>query len=277
MRKVGAQTAASPGKLRGRAISGPRAAAGRPPGVDFRRRIRHSDLTLGDQGMISGSLDPGATSMPKPFKIFGIGLNKTGTTTLGACLTQLGYDHMSARRDLLVEVAGGRHEKLFQVCDRHESFEDWPYPLAYRELFARYGEGARFILTVRASPQAWLASLKAHAARISPVDHCRLLAYGYAYPHGFEAQHLAFYERHVAEVRAFFRAEGAEHLLKVLCWERGDGWAELCSFLDEAPPNRPFPHANSKAEARRNPLRTWANSRRISEQLRLLGRDGWAR
>ena len=71
-------------------------------------------------------------------KVFGIGLNKTGTTTLASCLIELGYRHMSVRRDLLVGWFNGNLEPLFQVCDEYDSFEDWPYPLAYKELFYRY-------------------------------------------------------------------------------------------------------------------------------------------
>src|SRR5579859_2611094 len=101
-------------------------------------------------------------------KIFGIGLNKTGTTTLGACLTRLGYRHGSCRRDLLIAYREGRLDEIFAETDRLDSFEDWPYPLIYRELFFRYGEGAKFILTRRATPRIWLRSLMRHALRTNP-------------------------------------------------------------------------------------------------------------
>ena len=89
--------------------------------------------------------------MTRKTKVFGLGLIKTGTTTLGVCLRHLGYNHQSNRRDLLIDVRHGEFGQLFEVCDQFDSFEDWPYPLIFRELYERYGDGARYILTVRAS------------------------------------------------------------------------------------------------------------------------------
>ena len=114
-------------------------------------------------------------------KVFGIGLNKTGTTTLGTCLERLGYDHVSCRADLLADWRAGRKDTVFAVTDAHQSFEDWPWPLMYRDLSARYGTDAKFILTLRRSPEVWLRSLKMHALqRTSVRGHCRDLAAIYA-------------------------------------------------------------------------------------------------
>src|SRR5437016_2770727 len=139
--------------------------------------------------------------MPDDFnmkrKVFGIGLNKTGTTTLTECLKQFGYRHLSCRRDLLIALREGRLDDIFAVIDQYESFEDWPYPLMYQELHARYPD-AFFILTTRTSPKVWIESLKNHSLHTHPTAHCRKLAYGYDYPHGFENEHIAIYEAHNA-------------------------------------------------------------------------------
>lgn len=37
-----------------------------------------------------------------------------------------------------------------------------------------------------------------------------------------------------------------------MCWERGDGFAELCALLGVPEPGRPLPHANKGAEAQVN-------------------------
>lgn len=157
-------------------------------------------------------------------KVFGIGLNKTGTTTLAASLRILGYErHSGYRHDLLVHYRNGNLEPIFCVLEAHESFEDWPYPLMYREIYARYGTSARYILSTRTSADVWLASLKWHALRTDPDSHSRRLSYGFNYPHGFEAKHLAMYEAHQREVLDFFRNQGADDVLLQVCWERGDG------------------------------------------------------
>ena len=206
----------------------------------------------------------------KAFKVIGVGLNKTGTTTLAECLQVLGYrKHVSVRRDLLASYRRGEMEPIFQVVEENESFEDWPYPLMYKELFFRFGERARYVLTRRKDAQAWLESLKRHSLRTTPDKHLRLLAYGYSYPHGAEAYHLDLYERHNRQVRDFFREQKAEHLLLELCWEEGDGWEKLCGFLNEPVPSAALPHAN--VGARPIPAEVQkANERLIALQLSLL-------
>jgi hypothetical protein len=198
-------------------------------------------------------------------KVFGIGLNKTGTKTLGECLRRLGFDHMSCRRDLLAAYRNHELERVFAVTDQHSSFEDWPYPLMYRELLERYGRSAAFVLTVRNDAETWLESLKQHSLRTDPDIHCRLLAYGYNYPHGYEQQHLQFYRAHNAAVLNHFSVQGASAQLLEICWESGDGWAKLCNFLGIEAPDAEIPHVN-KTGSTLDPERAAENLRRISQQ-----------
>jgi hypothetical protein len=200
-------------------------------------------------------------------KVFGLGLNKTGTTSLGISLSRLGFRHVSCRRDLLQLYRAGDLTAIFRVCDQYEAFDDWPYPLMYRELFDRYRDRARYVLTTRSTPERWLASLKSHALRTLPEAHCRKLAYGFDYPHGYEREHLALYESHNAAVRAHFQSAGASHLLLEVCWENGDGWPQLCRFLKCRLPRRPFPHANKSSDATPNPAHVARNQANIARQL----------
>jgi hypothetical protein len=202
-------------------------------------------------------------------KVIGLGLNKTGTKTLQCALRRLGYERLaSCRRDLLLDYRNGDPEPALAVVEQHDLCEDWPYPLMYAEIFERFGPSARYVLTLRKSPSAWLDSLKAHSLRTDPDFHCRTLAYGYAYPHGAEAEHLRFYERHEREVTAFFAARGASASLLQVCWERGDGWDRLCGFLGLPAPDEPFPHENPAF--RPDPAVRQINEARIAEQrLRL--------
>ncbi|MEM6414837.1 MAG: sulfotransferase [Pseudomonadota bacterium] len=183
-------------------------------------------------------------STPTYKKVFGIGLNKTGTTSLAYCLKRLGFKHMGCRKDLLEALVRKEYIKIFAEIDKYQSFEDWPYPLMFKELWERYGANARYILTERVSDSVWIESLKKHSLRTDPLNHCRLLAYGYNYPHENENAHLSFYNEHNQRVKNFFACEGRAEFLTVLSWERGDGWAELCRFLDLKQPNDPFPHEN---------------------------------
>jgi len=206
-------------------------------------------------------------------KIFGIGLNKTGTTTLGRCLEMLGFKkHVSVRFDLLAKYREGSLDEIFSVADQNESFEDFPWPLMYRELYLRYGDGARYILTKRASSQDWLNSLKRHSLKTSRNNHCRLLAYGYAYPHGLEYYHLSFYQRHNQAIKDFFVKQRSEHLLLEISFDSGDGWDKLCGFLGLSVPNAQFPHENKGNVAVSADVEQ-QNIEAINWQLALLGKE----
>ena len=206
----------------------------------------------------------------KPFKVIGIGLNKTGTKTLAACLKQLGYEnHVSARRDLLAQYRKGQLEEIVDVVDQNETCADWPFPLAYKELFFHYRDGARYILTTRKDPAAWLDSLKRHSLRTPPDLHCRNLAFGCSYPHGLEQFHLDFYRGHNDDVVRFFARHDASHLLLEVSWDCGDGWGELCAFLGEPVPPSAFPHENKGTRPIPENIRR-ENIIRINQQLRAL-------
>ncbi len=205
--------------------------------------------------------------MVKPHKVFGIGLNKTGTSSLKLALQALGYRHHSRRGKVTSAYFKGNRDVIFKASDDFESFEDWPWPLLYRELFERYGDSARYILTVRKSPQVWLDSLKGHSEKTNPQNNPREGIYGFAYPHGAEAEHIAFYEKHNRNVREFFASNNAEHQLVELCWENGDGWPELCAHLSEPDPKTEFPHANNNRSSSADIDVLEENRRLINNQL----------
>ena len=90
-------------------------------------------------------------------KIFGIGLSKTGTSSLARALEILGYrtrDYPGIERYLRGDVTSVDLE----VVDAHDALTDTPIPSFYRELDARY-PGSKFVLTVR-ERQGWLLSCK---------------------------------------------------------------------------------------------------------------------
>ena len=182
-------------------------------------------------------------------KVFGIGLNKTGTTTLGVCLRQLGYRHSSFSLALLEQVARGELAGVLEHCRHYDAFEDWPYPLIYKQLDAAF-PGSRFVLTRRRSAERWYESLADHALRTTLRQGCRSrsLAYGVAYPQLDRAGLLLRYGQHLQQVRAHFA--GREDRLLELCWDDEHDWSRLCGFLGEQPPTGPLPHANAGAGQR---------------------------
>ncbi len=175
-------------------------------------------------------------------KVLGVGIGKTGTSTLGACMRKLGYHHLTWRRQLsqriLIEKDVVEMERLMEEYD---SFDDTPWNFLYREMDERYPD-TRFVLTLRSSPEVWFRSLKGHCER-HMVD-CPEYAFGTKRPVENPASAIATYERHNRDIREYF-ADRPGKLLEV-CWETGDGWKELCDFLEEDVPDLPFPHANRR-------------------------------
>lgn len=201
-------------------------------------------------------------------KLFGIGLNKTGTTSLRLALQHLGFRHHAPDRGLMKDYAAGELKSILAAAESHDSFEDWPWPLVWRQMDAHFGARARFVLTRRISPAAWLGSLKKHAERSRAGGRLRRIAYGAAYPHGHEDAFLAAYERHNAEIRTHFAHPERAARFTELCWEEGHGWPELCRLLGEPVPDIPFPHANAGTAASPDPEVLARNRRRIRRRLR---------
>ncbi|MGH8497203.1 MAG: sulfotransferase [Methylococcales bacterium] len=173
-------------------------------------------------------------------KTVGVGLNRTGTSTLGVCLQHWGMKHISCNREALELWREQDVAALLQWVAQYDSFEDWPWPLLYREIDAAF-PGTKFILTRRKDPTIWFKSLGKHADRTGPTDF-RKYIYGHAMPHKFREQHIRFYLRHNDSVRQYFR-DRPDDFIEV-CWEEGDGWEELSRFLGLAHPKIPIPHAN---------------------------------
>lgn len=191
-------------------------------------------------------------------KIFGIGLNKTGTTTLGQCGKFLGFRCTSCDRDLLEDfVLRSDFTRIEKKINDYDLFEDWPWPLIYKQLDQRL-PGSKFILTVRKSEDAWLKSIKNHAMRTHPMKHCRKLAYGFNYPHKHEKDYIEFYRRHNDSVRSYFKNRSGDFI--ELCWESGDGFDKLCGFLNCNAPDVPFPHANKGADQKVGKMRVLINT-----------------
>jgi len=195
-------------------------------------------------------------------KLFGVGFHKTGTSSLGRALEQLGYrvgGPFGVRDPAIAETAWPEaHRRLAEV----DAVQDNPWPLLFREMDESF-PASRFVLTVRPT-DAWWASVLGHfGGRSTPM---REWIYGPAQgdPVGHEALYRERYERHNAEVAAWF-ADRPDALL-VLHLTEGEGWPELCGFLGRPVPDEPFPRVNAAGR-----VTTVANRSR-DRARRLLGR-----
>ena len=98
----------------------------------------------------------------RPPKVFCVGYNKTGTTTLEKVLIDLGYKmpKQTVQETLVVEALfQGNYAPLFSLCKKYDAFQDMPFSqgVTYAIVDTLF-PGSKFILTVRDS-DAWFESL----------------------------------------------------------------------------------------------------------------------
>ncbi|KAL6079757.1 Sulfotransferase family protein [Balamuthia mandrillaris] len=217
----------------------------------------------------------GRPSLPSPSstapKVFGLGLSKTGTTSVKEALRLLGIDcnkEVNIMNDFLLETFlsaswNKRDSVSVDIVRRYDdmaSVVDLPLPYFFEELAQLYPD-AKFILTVR-DPASWWLSFKDHMERNHDKNRAerenqanqvrralRTLHYGGESPSQYVA--VKSFLRHNKLVQAIIPPER----LLVLDVTKASGeedalWELLCDFLGvaegECPMDQDFPHANKK-------------------------------
>lgn len=171
-------------------------------------------------------------------KIIGVGISKTGTSSLAAALQMLGVSSV--------------HNAYPHQIEQAIALVDNPAASRYRELDVMYPH-SKFILTTR-ERHAWLESCRKHWDRVrletAPAQvrfeyqWCRARIFGRL---DFDPDnHWQCYVKHVEEVRAYFQNRPKD-LLEIDV-TRGDGWERLCEFLQVPAPPFPFPWKNRAPE-----------------------------
>lgn len=98
----------------------------------------------------------------KKTKIFCIGQNKTGTTTIGAVLKSLGYKlgNQAKAERLLNEWAVRNFKNIVKFCKTADAFQDIPFSYDFTYTVLDYAfPNSKFILTVRNNKDEWYNSL----------------------------------------------------------------------------------------------------------------------
>lgn len=175
-------------------------------------------------------------------KIFGIGANRTATTSLTTALALLGFrstsdwSHHKTMAQLII-----RNRFDFPFLEEIDCIADLPIPSIYPELDRTY-PGSKFILTIR-DTESWLASEERHHRRVRGPLFENALMYGtWRFDRElFERRYL----EHNARARAYFRDRPQDLLVLDIC--AGEGWSKLCPFLGREQPGGPFPHENPLA------------------------------
>lgn len=201
-------------------------------------------------------------------KIFCIGLAKTGSTSLGQALKDLGYRLGDQRQgELLLKAYAARDfKKIVEFCLTADAFQDAPFSFPFTYLALEQGfPNAKFVLSVRNDVDQWYRSLLRFHGQVFgggriPVKE-DLIRATYCYP-GFaweairllwdtpeddvyhKATLASYYERHNADVRDYFRHKS--NFLEINVSAGGD-YGRFCKFLGKEPVADDFPWLNPSA------------------------------
>ena len=209
-------------------------------------------------------------SAEKP-KVFCVGRNKTGTTSLKKALGDLGYRIGNQRQaEVLIEDWGKRDfRRLVQYCREADAFQDIPFslPFTFQAMDMAF-PNSKFILTIRDSAEQWYKSLvRFHSRRLelrtgekrvptlADIQSDPYIYPGYlwrvrelvgfasdsreAYPEKSLKDH---YNWHNSIVVHYFRHRPKD--LLVLNLARPDSMKKLCGFLGFDYDGRPMPRLN---------------------------------
>lgn len=195
-------------------------------------------------------------------KLINAGLGRTGTTSLKAALARLGYapafhttDLFTSKADMDVWEAALRGERPdWRVFFAPYAVADWPAGLFYQDIVRAHPE-AKVMVSVR-DPEGWVESVQGTLEQVRnfnlPIPQVRRIK-------GFlettletffegkvadRAYMLEFFGRHTENVKAFVGAEN------VLVYDVREGWGPLCTFLEVAVPDEPFPQLNQQGGLR---------------------------
>lgn len=168
-------------------------------------------------------------------KVFCIGYNKTGTTSLGAALSMLGYNHSSFNRRVYRNYyLKGRINKVLWYTSKFKSFDDLPW---LKEdmipLLDKYFPESKFIYLYR-DEEDWKQSFVSYTFKKK----------------GLKAdidEAIKKYREHREFVFNYFKDFSNDRFL-VLDIKDAEGPAKLGRFLNKVVNFEKFPHKNKTAD-----------------------------
>jgi hypothetical protein len=165
-------------------------------------------------------------------KIFGIGLAKTGTTSLNDAFAILGIASIGCPASIS-DIRRFEAATDGIVADRFEELD-------------RVFPHSKFIYTVR-DRDSWLQSYTGYRGRKhSPMPgHEEMTSRLYGTTGTDEQTLIEAYARHERHVLEYFRERPDDLLVMDICGGRTD-WETLCAFLGKPVPEEPFPSSNPK-------------------------------
>lgn len=197
-------------------------------------------------------------------KIFVIGFNKTGTTSVMHALTELGFivGHQRTAELLLDDVINKIFKSLNLYCKTAEAFQDIPFslPNIYKILDEFY-PNSKFILTIRDSPEQWYNSMcnfhtklwgkdsnlpttedLSNASYVYKGFALKYINYTFGYTHENKEHYINTYNNYINEVRKYFKDD--ENKLLIINVSDSNSYLKFCQFLKKSPKRETFEWKN---------------------------------
>lgn len=171
-------------------------------------------------------------------KIFGIGLDRTGTSSLTAALEILGIKtmHKAPYMRGVLDTERKLKSKILSTLSEYQAFTDNPFPGIFKELDVEYPD-SKFIVTYR-DFDSWLKS----KITLSIWDQKAFGTKKYDETKVDRPRYLRSFCAHYIEIRRYFKYRESDIIWMNIC--DGAGWQELCNFLQARIPSDDFPHKN---------------------------------
>ncbi len=181
--------------------------------------------------------------MRKKEKVFVIGFQKTGTTSLENALKLLGYKVDGGDKNLMkFETTFELKAYIKSKLENFDAVQDMPWPLFYKELYELYPT-AKFILTYR-EPKSWIKSVVKYFASMKIPLHQKI--YEVPCAEGYEDKYLEVYETFNQSVLEYFNNK--DNFLYMELGKNYD-YKTLCTFLNiEDIPEGNFPKSRSNSQ-----------------------------
>ncbi len=176
-------------------------------------------------------------------KIIGLGLSRTGTTSLDHFLKKLGYDSHHF-------IPGLFQKPNWQFLENCDAVMDSPIPLIYQEIDERF-PNSRYILTTR-DEESWLTSMK------WMLTHGKVI-WNYSaelQKYHQELYHCYRYKEHILrrrwreyheEVKDYFKDRPQD--IYTINISEGFDTKALCQWLGKTPIDAPEPKVNARRDA----------------------------
>ncbi len=192
--------------------------------------------------------------MKKGTKIFCIGLNKMGTSSLHYAFEMLGFKSVHFVCDKgrnIKKIIRDNNEDgkmLLTSIEEYDAYSDWNFPSTNNlfKVFDKQYPESKFILNTR-DMESWVKSRENHILSNPNLEQLRKESPENTWYSIDKVSWRKEYESHHKDVQDYFK--GKSNSLLVFDVTKGDGWEKLCPFLEVPILNQSFPHYNKAQDS----------------------------